>query len=98
MLALQALAQFAALAHRDDLDVQVMLTGTAWSYNVSVTNENRLLLQKQEGQTLPSALKYAVSGTGCVLLQVYSSIIILTISLQNMAMLRNSCLHDLQCV
>ena len=72
VLALQALAQFAALAHRDDLDVQVMLTGTAWSYNVSVTDENRLLLQKQEGQTLPSTLKYAVSGTGCVLVQVYS--------------------------
>ena len=69
VLALQALAEFAALTHRDDLDVQVMLSGTAWNYNVSVANNNRLLLQKQEGQTLPSTLKYAVSGSGCVLLQ-----------------------------
>lgn len=70
MIALQALSQFAALVHSDTFDANSVITGTAWSHSASITNDNRLLLQKREGRALPSKLNYDVSGTGCVLLQV----------------------------
>ena len=75
MLALQALSQFAALVYspRSPTDVTVTLSGRGLSgrgRSFVVNSSNRLLQQTETQVTLPTSVRYSLSGTGCALIQV----------------------------
>ena len=69
VLALQALATFAGFVYHDEVNVRIRFSGSDLNQTFDVTQENRLVLQKQEGLHLPARLLYSVTGNGCVLAQ-----------------------------
>ena len=73
MVALQSLAEYAALVYSDDVDVRVTARDSydtpALGEQLRVTAENSLVLHRYD-VPVPNTLSYSVSGTGCVLVQV----------------------------
>ncbi|CAH1797987.1 unnamed protein product [Owenia fusiformis] len=68
VVALQALAQYAALVYGDQ-DITVALSGSIPSTSLAINSGNSLLLQKVDVPSIPSTIETYTSGTGCALLQ-----------------------------
>jgi len=70
VLALQALAQYAGLVHRDDINLKVVISTGSIDHSFKIVSDNSLLLQKREGLAELKKVKYSMEGIGCALVQV----------------------------
>jgi len=69
VLALQALAIYAGLVHRDDINLNIRMAANGANFAFKIDKTNSLLLQKKEGLPTHSRVHYSVDGLGCALLQ-----------------------------
>lgn len=72
MVALQALAQYAAYAYGEDMDMMISVQGSDLSATFDIDTSNSLLLQTEE-LTVPNNLNVRATGTGCAFVQVFAS-------------------------
>ena len=69
MVALQALAKYAARVYVDSINLSVNVQGQGISETLTVTSTNSLILQKRNVQ-VPNSLTVRTSGSGCAFVQV----------------------------
>ncbi|GFS90052.1 alpha-1-inhibitor 3 [Nephila pilipes] len=67
---LHALSNFAKIVFKDPINIQVSLSG-GLQETVQITEDNKLLVQRNMVSQVPSQLKIQASGTGCGLFQTY---------------------------
>lgn len=72
VVALQALAEYSALIFggTTNIKVTVILSPPCEIFELSITHENRLVLQEQEIEVFPSFVQIAATGEGCALVKV----------------------------
>lgn len=69
IVALQALADYAALVYGEGTNMNIEVSGRRYAKTFSVADYNSLLLQR-DAVSLPNSLTIAASGSGCCLVQV----------------------------
>ena len=71
MVALQALAQYAAATYSPEGSTSVVVTSASgWRGEFTVNQQNRLLYQQQPLQDVPGDYTISVEGQSCVFIQV----------------------------
>lgn len=71
MVALQALAKYAALTYSKEADLEVMVTSQgSFERKFHITHKNRLLLQQETLTEVPGKYSLQAKGRGCVFAQV----------------------------
>lgn len=74
-MGLQVLAEYAALVYAGDQDIQVTVVASppCEVSELSISNENKFVLQEQTIQVLPTFVQIAAVGTGCAIGKVIPS-------------------------
>ncbi|XP_071844557.1 alpha-2-macroglobulin-like isoform X2 [Apostichopus japonicus] len=69
VVGLQVLAEYAALVYAGDQDIQVTVVASppCEVSELSISNENKFVLQEQTIQVLPTFVQIAAVGTGCAI-------------------------------
>ncbi|GFY70977.1 alpha-2-macroglobulin-like protein 1 [Trichonephila inaurata madagascariensis] len=65
-----ALSNFASLVYKDPVNIQVSISG-GLQETVQVTQDNKLLIQRNMVSQVPSTLRIQAQGQGCGILQTY---------------------------
>ncbi|GIY10889.1 alpha-1-macroglobulin [Caerostris darwini] len=65
---LDALSKFAKIIFKDPVDISVSISG-GLTENVKITEDNKLLVQRNKVSQVPSTLDITATGTGCGLIQ-----------------------------
>ncbi|GBN36656.1 Alpha-2-macroglobulin [Araneus ventricosus] len=65
---LDALSQFAKIVYKDPVDITVSISG-GLNEQVQISEDNKVLVQRNEISQIPSELDIQATGTGCGLLQ-----------------------------
>ncbi|GIY63860.1 alpha-1-inhibitor 3, partial [Caerostris darwini] len=65
---LDALSKFAKIIFKDPVDISVSISG-GLTENVKITEDNKLLVQRNKVSQVPSDLDITATGTGCGLIQ-----------------------------
>ncbi|GFX13508.1 alpha-2-macroglobulin-P [Trichonephila clavipes] len=68
VVGLHALSNFASLVYKDPVNIQVSISG-GLQETVQVTQDNKLLVQRNMVSQVPSTLRIQAQGQGCGLLQ-----------------------------
>ena len=69
MVALQALAKYAALAYQKGISMQMAVRGSGMVQNFTLNEHNKLVLQSQPIK-VPNNLTVTARGRGCAMFQV----------------------------